>query len=368
MTFDAPRPVWTTFDAFHPITWVIWTALVAAVAIATRNPLYLSLLMGVVIVHYVSASQRRTDAGHRPESRGWGMLLRMALWMALLVVPLNALSIHIGSHVLFRLPARWPLVGGAITLEGVVAGVVSALSLIVLIALFATFNLRVNQAQLLRLTPAFIYEAGLIVSIALTFVPQMLVSGREIREAQLVRGHRMRRARDMLPYLMALLTTGLERSFQLAESMEARGFGNARALPRGRDLFFKGLTLLGLAGVLCGIFLQTYFESLRAAGWSIAAASAILVLAVFWAQGRRVLRVRYRQDHWTWRDGAVLAACLAVVVLLAFARLQDAAAFAYSPYNELLPPFDPIIGIALILLVAPVVVGMDDGQRANDKR
>jgi energy-coupling factor transport system permease protein len=247
-------------------------------------------------------------------------------------------------------------VGGAITLEGVVAGAASALGLLVLIALFATFNLRVNQAQLLRLTPAFVYEAGLIVSIALTFVPQMLISGQEIREAQLVRGHRMRRARDLLPYLMALLTTGLERSFQLAESMEARGFGNARALPRGRDLLFKGLTLLGLAGVLCGIFLQTYFESLRAAGWTIAATSAILVLGVFWAQGRRVLRVRYRRDRWTWRDGAVLAVCLAVVALLAFVRLQDAAAFAYSPYNQLLPPFDPTAGIALILLVAPVVL------------
>jgi energy-coupling factor transport system permease protein len=349
----------------HPITWVAWTVLMAAVAIVTRNPLYLSLLMGVIVVHYVSASQQRAEA------QGWWMLLRAALWIALLAIPLNALSIHIGSHVLFRLPARWPLVGGAITLEGVVAGAASALGLLVLIALFATFNLRVNQAQLLRLTPAFVYEAGLIVSIALTFVPQMLISGREIREAQLVRGHRMRRARDLLPYLMALLTTGLERSFQLAESMEARGFGNARALPRGRDLLFKGLTLLGLAGVLCGIFLQTYFESLRVVGWAIAATSAILVLGVFRAQGKRVLRVRYRRDHWIWRDGAMLAACLAAVALLAFVRLQDSAAFAYSPYNQLLPPFDPTAGIALILLVTPVVVELleaDGGPRTNDKR
>jgi energy-coupling factor transport system permease protein len=357
----------------HPITWVVWTGLVAAIAIVTRNPLYLSLLLGVVIVHYVSVSQPRPavsqrpdvvyrpDALNRPDAQGWRMLLRVALWMALLVIPLNALSIHAGSHVLFRLPARWPLVGGAITLEGIAAGVVSALGLLALIALFATFNLRISQAQLLRLTPAFVYEAGLIVSIALAFVPQMLVSGREIHEAQLVRGHRMRRARDMLPYLMALLTTGLERSFQLAESMEARGFGNARSLPRGRELLFKGLTLLGLAGFLCGVFLQTYFESLRAPGWTIVAVSAALLLGVFWAQGRRVLRVRYRQERWTWRDGVVLALCAAVVALLAWVRLQDATAFAYSSYDELLPPFDPAIGIALILLVAPVMVGADEG-------
>ena len=335
----------------HPITWVVWTGLAAVVALLTRNPLYLSLLLGVAIVHYVSVGQ-----GHRVEDQGWRMLLRVALWMALLVIPLNALSIHVGSHVLFRLPARWPLVGGAITVEGILAGAVSALSLLALIALFATFNLRISQAQLLRLTPGFVYEAGLVVSIALAFVPQMLVSGREIREAQLVRGHKMRRARDMQPYLMALLTTGLERSFQLAESMEARGFGNARSLPRGRELLLKGLTLLGLAGLLCGVFLQTYFESLRVVGWTIAGASAALLIGVFWAQGRRVLRVRYRLERWTWRDGVVLAFCLAAAALLALARLKDGAAFAYSSYVDLLPPFDPAIGIALILLAAPVVV------------
>ena len=353
----------------HPITWVLWTGLVAAVAIVTRNPLYLCLLLGIVLVHYVAVSQPRSAVGGRLEAQGWRMLLRVAMWMALLVIPLNALSIHVGSHVLFRLPVRWPLVGGAITLEGVLAGVVSALGLLTLIALFATFNLRVNQAQLLRLTPAFVYEAGLIVSIALAFVPQVMVSGRQIREAQLVRGHKMRRARDMRPFLIALLTTGLERSFQLAESMEARGFGNARSLPRGRDLWFKGLTLLGLAGFLCGVFLQTYFESLRAVGWAMAGGSAGLLLGVFWAQGRRVLRVRYRRDHWTWRDGVALAACLAALVLLASARFQDAAAFAYSSYDQLLPPFDAAVGVALILLIVPVVIevlGSDDGRRTKN--
>jgi energy-coupling factor transport system permease protein len=115
-----------------------------------------------------------------------------------------------------------------------------------LMLLFATFNLAVNQAQILRLTPAFIYEAGLIVSIALTFFPQLMASAKEIREAQLIRGHRIRRIRDMLPFVMALLTTGLERSFQLAESMESRGFGNVRALPKMRDVLYKALVLLGL--------------------------------------------------------------------------------------------------------------------------
>jgi hypothetical protein len=54
----------------------------------------------------------------------------------------------------------------------------------------------------------------------------------------------------------------------------------------------------------------------------------------------------------------VLAFCLASVALLALVRLQGAAPFAYSPYTELLPPFDALAGIALLLLAAPALLEM----------
>jgi energy-coupling factor transport system permease protein len=335
--------------ALHPITWVVWTGVTAACVMLVDNPLYLMVLLGVVGVQYLSASTRQ------PQERGWGTLLRMGLWLILLVVPLNALSIHAGSHVLFRLPEHWPLVGGRVTWEGVIAGAVNALSLFSLLVLFACFNLEITQAQLLRLTPAFVYEAGLVLSIGLTFVPQMMVSAREIREAQRVRGHRMRRVRDALPFVMALLTTGLERSFALAESMEARGFGRARSLPRRLDLWYRALAVLGLVGVLCGLFLQTYYASWRVPGWILAATSTAVLLVVFWGQGRRVLRVHYRRERWTWRDGVVVAICTGVVGLVLIGG-RALGALAYSPYQDLVPVFNPGIGVVLILLLAPLVV------------
>lgn len=315
-----------------------------------RNPLYLMILMGVVGVQYAATSVRH------PQERGWGVLLRMAFWLVLFVIPFNALSIHAGSHVLLRLPDRWPLVGGIVTWEGVVAGVVNALGLFTLMLLFARFNLEISQAQLLRLTPAFLYEAGLVLSIGLTFVPQMMVSAQEIREAQRVRGHRMRRVRDALPFVMALLTTGLEKSFALAESMESRGFGRARALPRNRDVWYKGLAVLGLMGVLCGLFLQTYYRSWLVPGWTLAGLGTGLLVAVFWAQGRRVLRVHYRRERWSWRDGIVIAACVGVAVSVAWVRQGGSNPLAYSPYQALSPAFVPAIGVVLMLLLVPLFV------------
>jgi len=334
----------------HPATWVVWTGVAAACVMLVGNPLYLMVLLGVVGVQYLAASTRQ------PHERGWGMLLRMGLWLIVLVVPLNALTIHAGSHVLFRLPEHWPLIGGRVTWEGVIAGGMNALSLFSLLVLFACLNLEITQAQLLRLTPAFVYEAGLVLSIGLAFVPQMMVSAREIREAQRVRGHRMRRVKDALPFVMALLTTGLERSFALAESMEARGFGRARSQPRRIELWYRALAVLGLIGVLCGLFLQTYYASWRVLGWVVAAISAVVLLAVFWGQGRRLLRTHYRRERWTWRDGVVLAACAGVAAFLVLARGRASEALAYSPYQSVVPAFNPTVGVVLMLLLAPLVV------------
>ena len=330
----------------NPVTWVVWTGVVAAIAIWTRNPLYLTLLLGVVTVHYLPASRRRPDA------RAWQSLLRIVLGMTLLIIPFNALNVHVGQHVIFRLPDNWPLIGGDVTLEAVIAGACNALSLATLIALFATFNMLITQAQLLRLTPAFIYEAGLILSIALTFIPHMMSSAHEIREAQRIRGHRMRRLRDMLPFLMALLTTAMERSFQLAEAMEARGFG----LPAHDDLFYKGLTLLGLGGLLSGSFVLTYTTTYRRAGWSAAILGTLVLLGTFWARGRSARRTFYRRTRWTWRDALVLGMCTAVTLVVVGTRLRHPESFTYYPYTEIMPPFHFALGASLVALAMPALL------------
>ena len=326
----------------------------------TRNPLYVSLVLGIVAIQYLLASQGQ------PEASGWQGLVRIALALSLLIVPFNALGSHAGRHVLFRLPSGWPLIGGPITLEAAVWGACGALSLVTLIVLFAAFNLLMGRAEMLRLTPAFVYEVGLIISIALTFVPQLVLSAHEIREAQLVRGHRMRRIRDLPPFLVSLLTTGLEHSFQLAESLEARGFGNVRKPQPQIELLLKALTLLGLAGTLSGFFMLTYLDSLRAAGTSVALFSVALLVGVFWAQGRRVRRTRYWHQRWAWQDGIVLACAAAAVLALILARAGDSAALLYDPYTNLVPPFHPLLGIALLALVAPVVVRLNRPPHPRD--
>jgi energy-coupling factor transport system permease protein len=338
---------------FHTLTWVIWLAAAAVPAFTLSNPLYLVLTLGAAWIVY-AALGRSTPMGS-----SWGGFVKIGLFFLALTIPFNALSIHAGRILLFRLPQSWPIVGGAITLEAVLAGVVSGLSLLTILLVFAAFNAIVDHYQLLRATPAFLFQAGVVVSIAVTFVPQMVLSAREIREAQRIRGHRFRGIRDLLPLIVPLLASALERAIQLAETMEARGFGSAVRPPSRRQAAVAQWgTLAALLALLTGLFLVTYRPEDGFWGWLLAGSGVAGLSAIFWLQGQSVRRSRYRSDRWTMRDSVVAAASMVELAVVVAVRLTGPEALVYSPYPPypLLPPFHPGIGAALLLLALPAIL------------
>jgi energy-coupling factor transport system permease protein len=350
---------------FHTWSWVAWLIAAIVPAFVVHNPLYSALILGAAWIVY-SALGRSSPLGS-----SWGGFVKLGLLFLLLTIPFNALSIHAGNVVLFRLPEKWPIVGGAITLEATIAGAANGLALFAILLVFAAFNAVVDHYQLLRATPAFLFQAGVVVSIAITFVPQMVLSAREIREAQRIRGHRIRGARDLLPLVLPLLASGLERAIQLAETMEARGFGCLAApLPERQAVASQAGTLAALLGLLAGLFVVAYAPAQRAIGWTLAGLGSAALLALFWLQGRRVHRTRYRRERWQLRDGAlVLASALALAVVIA-ARMTAPETLVYSPYPPypLLPPFNPLVGAALLLLALPALLAPGSKQQvASDK-
>ena len=335
---------------YHTIAWLFWAISAAVAALMIRNPFYLALVaLGAGLVHV-------TVGEDAPLRAGWGGLLKLGLFIWAVTIPMNALMAHQGNVVLFALPSGWPIIGGNITLEAVIYGTVSGLSLWTLLLIFASFNLAVDATQLLRVTPSFLYQAGVITSIALTFVPQMLLSAREIREAQRLRGHRFRGLRDLLPLFVPLMTTSLERAIQLAESMESRGFGgqlvllDTRAMNRLRWYMVAGLSML-----LWGTFSRVYWSNRAYLGTLLILLGIILMTDTFLELGRHVRRGRYRRGHWESFDVLTLTVSGAVLIALVTMRMIDKGALSYYPYPpfSLLPAFDGWIGALLALLSLP---------------
>jgi energy-coupling factor transport system permease protein len=275
---------------YHPKSWGLWLVAALTPALVTKNPIYLLIAIGAVSLNFVSLSKMS------PTAYQWGVFLRIGLLLTLVSVVFNLLFVRAGSTQLFTLPLlRWELpvagqrlaliqVGGPVTLESLVYGLANGLALMGVLIAFATFNAMVDHYQLLRSVPRFLYQSAIVASIAITFVPQMIVAQREIREAQALRGHRFRGIRDLGPLFLALLAEGLERSITLAESMDARGFGGQstgysadRAARWG--LLLKGMIALALGILAGGAFALSYFSDKIIGITAMLSGGGILIVA-----------------------------------------------------------------------------------------
>jgi energy-coupling factor transport system ATP-binding protein len=294
--------------SLHALTWLAWAGACTLIVATTRNPLYLLLVALCAGAAYRAA---RGD-GEGRDTAQWSLVLRAAWTLTTIAILFNTLTVHAGDRALFALPRDLPLagavIGGPVTLNALLYGLISALALGTLILIFAALNAAVGYEELLRLLPGPLTGLGVTMTVALGFLPQTIAALGEVREAQAVRGHtagrggRAGRLGSLPPLVVPVLALGLERAIALAEAMAARGFG----VPR--------------------------------------------------AHHARVRRTAYRARPWRMLDSIVVAGAglvASVVVLVAL----GGSALIYYPYPVLLwPSFNPLIGAALLPLLLPAML------------
>lgn len=338
----------------HPAAWLAWVAAVLVILSTTRNPWYVGLVLAIIAGVRLVVSRHNPSAAPVPLSVG-----RFGLIVVVFSAVFNALTVHFGELVLFALPEIIPFFGGVVTVEALVYGAVNGLVLTGLFAAFTVFNQAVTVREMIRLVPRAFFPVAVITSIAVTFVPVTLRHYHDIREAQAVRGHRLRGWRDWLPLVMPLLVGGLERALQLAEAMTARGFasegpGEGGAGPDSRT---RLAILLGLVLLLVGWLLRLVW-GLSAVGLSLLLLGLGLVGGALWWIGRRSPRTSYRPPTWSVQAGLIVAGALVAALGfgLAWPGLDRASIFFY-PYPQLTwPGFQPLLGVALAGLLAPVAL------------
>lgn len=325
--------------------WMVWLLAAAVLVMMTRNPLYtLILLLAVKLVDMVCA---------RPDAAFKLPLLRIGAVLLLLATLFNALFVHVGSTVLFRIPSGWPWVGGPVTVEAAVYGAVNGLMLLTLLALFTTFNNIVTTGELVRFAPRALRDLAVVVLIAITYMPETMNQLKRIREAQAIRGHRVQGIGDWRPVLIPLLIGGLERAMSVAEAMVARGYGSTT----DADQPF-GVQLALLAGLLAAFAGWVLSFWIGWPGWLLMGVGIAIIGVLMWRLGRQTPFTRYREMPLTvWNVGLMGTAVLAVLLLIIPLPLFDRTTLAYTLYPALsLPRFDVWIGLTLLLLIYPAVV------------
>ena len=327
-------------------TWLVWALVVLIVSSATRNPLYITELIAVLLI--VDATTARSDDAH-----AWISSWRFAAIAVPAAAIFNGLTVHLGNTVLFRLPDWLPLLGGIVTLEGICYGALNGLLLTTIFLGFTIMTRRTYTHDLVRLIPRAFYQLGVVLAIAMTYLPQTRQNLSRIREAQIIRGLSSTKVRDTAPIIVPLLVGGLERSIGLSEAMMARGYASSEAAKTARwQQAWLIAALIFLLGGWVGQLLVggLFYVVLMVAGGS-------LFLLLIWLRGRSVEATRYRQHHFSAVDWFCLAGsaiALAVVTLLPEAQ---SASLYYSPYPILaMPPFNVWLGIGLLGLSIPALV------------
>ena len=340
----------------HPAAWWAWAIGLAMAASRTTNPLLLALV--VAVIGYVVAARRELGA-----ASPFGAFLRLGLFviaMRVLFVALLGGGVP-GQTVLLNLP-QIPLptgssgvrLGGPVTLEGVLAAAYDGARLAAVLACIGAANALASPRRLLRYVPATLYEVGTALVVALTYAPQLVDDARRVRTARRLRGHAGRGPRELARLAVPVLDSALERSLDLAASMESRGYGRSVHRDARSRRKATALTLFGLGGVVAGVYGLLDGGSAPLLGLPLLIAGSAAAAASLAVGARRERRSRYRPDPWAAPEWAVtISGVLAGgLVMVAAERGVPGIILQTSPAVWPTLPWLPALGLLLGLLPA----------------
>ena len=194
-----------------------------------------------------------------------------------------------------------------------------------------------------------------------------------MRAARRLRGHSTRGLRSIARLAVPVMAGALDRSLDLAASMESRGYGRAVHRTDASRRGASAMTLVGLLGILVGLYGLLDASTPPLLGLPLVLAGAVLAGLALLVGARRETRSRYRRDPWALPEWLVSLAGLLPAVVLVVATQQAGRA---SPRSRC-PPRCPALPLPAVLAIGvrrarrrrrtrPAAAGPPAGRRGED--
>ncbi|HEY1420560.1 MAG TPA: energy-coupling factor transporter transmembrane component T [Chloroflexota bacterium] len=231
-----------------------WSAACLFIVLSTSNPAYKVLVLAAALAALAAGAG---SIRMRP-------LLTGVMLVATFAVALNFVSAHLGATVLFSLPAWVPALGGPYTLEALAYGASGGVTIAAAILAAAPFSLLLKSHEVMDALPTSLARTGTAIAASLNLVPAVATSFVQVTEAQRLRGWRPRGPRSWAEVVVPVVLTSVEGSIQLAESMEARGYGSGpRTTVAPARLNASDWWLIAASAAAVALFIAS-----QAAGWA----------------------------------------------------------------------------------------------------
>jgi energy-coupling factor transport system permease protein len=259
----------------------MWACALIAATLLSQSPLVLSALLLAVLGAGAGAGLGRVLA----------RTSRTVLIVAIPIVLVNVLVYHEGFTVFARLGDLGPFGQGDLTVEALVYGAVIALKVGLLMLITTLASLAIDPDELLAVLRGRSFRSALTASLATRMIGVLSADSQRLAEAQRTRpGGGASGARARVRLLSAIVGSSLDRSMDVAATLELRGFAvaeRARGSARHRSfsrhdrafaLSAASVLVLALSGRLAGI---ASFNPYPQVSMSFSGATFLLCLALF---------------------------------------------------------------------------------------
>lgn len=250
------------FSKFHPAVCLLFFIFVIAVTIVFINPVYSAASLLCALLYSLRLLGARRTAAQ----------LKFSVPIIILAALFNMLFCRYGQTVLFT------VAGIVFSLEPLVYGACIGVMLCAVIVWFSAYSQIITSEKFTALFGRFAPNIVLTFSTALRFLPLMVKTAADLKEAQQGIGNETTGLKNTIHRFSALVSISLEQSIETAQTMRARGFkkGVRRYSPykfRTADAVFIVLSaLLCVVQVLAmvrGAFDFEYYDYLRLSDVSI---------------------------------------------------------------------------------------------------
>ena len=228
------------FSKFHPIVSFSFFIGVIVLTLIFSNSVYgaLSLLCGFCYTVRLKGKNAVS------------FFLKFIIPIVLLAAVFNMLFSHYGNTAIFAVK------GLCFTLESLTAGLFTGIMIGAVMIWFFAYNEIITADKFMALFGGFAPNLALLFSMILRFIPLMVKTANEIKDAHIGMGYEVKGVKNTITRFSALISISLERSIETADTMKARGFGTKKRSFYSAFAFRKS-DLFGL--VLVALFLIYLF-------------------------------------------------------------------------------------------------------------
>ena len=159
----------------------------------------------------------------------------------------------------------------------------------------------------------------------------------------------------MRGFLVPVLEGALDRSLQLAASMDARGFGR-RGSARSHGAVNTAATVVGFLAVAAGLYGLLDVTAPALLGLPLLAVGCCALALAVATRGGHVVRTRYRADRWRGAETVVAASGLIALIGLLVTAMIEPGALQPGVFPLEAPAAAPLALAGVLAALLPALV------------